>query len=73
MLDNQSVQVIMAAAKAAGLHKGGLRRTAFSMGDLSALQPPGPPSPPEGWSAPLLGRMLGVLHGQRHSATEITV
>ncbi|KAK9819206.1 hypothetical protein WJX74_004583 [Apatococcus lobatus] len=42
-------QVVMAAAAAAGLNKGGLKRTAFSMGDLQALQPPtsGPPSPPQ--------------------------
>ncbi|KAK9812677.1 hypothetical protein WJX72_001755 [[Myrmecia] bisecta] len=41
-------QVVMAARAAAGLDKGGIRRTAFSMGDLQALQPPpGPPSPPD--------------------------
>ncbi|KAK9792035.1 hypothetical protein WJX73_008669 [Symbiochloris irregularis] len=38
-------EVILAAAQAAGLHKGNIRRTAFSMNDLQALQPPGPPSP----------------------------
>ena len=32
-------QLIMAEAAAAGIHRGGLRRQAFSTGDLQALQP----------------------------------
>ena len=39
-------QVVFAEAHAAGLFKGGIRRAAFSMGDLQALQPPEPPSLP---------------------------
>jgi hypothetical protein len=46
-------QVVYAEAHAAGLFKGGIRRAAFSMGDLQALQPPEPsalhpPSHPQG-------------------------
>ena len=40
-------QVVLAARAAAGLNRGGMRRTAFSMGDLQALEVVGPPSPPE--------------------------
>ena len=40
----------MAAAAAAGLNRGGIRRTAFSTGDLQALSvlpPKSSPSPPD--------------------------
>mmetsp|Transcript_4162 Transcript_4162/g.11731 ORF Transcript_4162/g.11731 Transcript_4162/m.11731 type:complete len:368 (-) Transcript_4162:545-1648(-) len=37
--ENLSKRIVMAEAAAAGLHKGGLRRAAFSMGDLQALNP----------------------------------
>ena len=40
-------QVVLAARAAAGLNRGGIRRTAFSLGDLHALEVAGPPSPPE--------------------------
>ena len=41
-----ATQVVFAEAQAAGLFKGGIRRAAFSMGDLQALQPPEHHSPP---------------------------
>ena len=44
------VQVVFAEAHAAGLFKGGIRRAAFSMGDLQALQPPEPTQPPRSTS-----------------------
>mmetsp|Transcript_12045 Transcript_12045/g.30925 ORF Transcript_12045/g.30925 Transcript_12045/m.30925 type:complete len:415 (+) Transcript_12045:158-1402(+) len=37
--EQDSKEVVMAAASAAGLNRGGLKRAAFSMGDLQALQP----------------------------------
>ncbi|KAK9821137.1 hypothetical protein WJX81_006664 [Elliptochloris bilobata] len=40
-------QVVLAARAAAGLNRGGIRRTAFSLGDLRALEVAGPPSPPD--------------------------
>lgn len=40
-----SKDVVIAAASAAGLQRGGLRRAAFSMNDLQALQPSAPPAP----------------------------
>lgn len=48
---NNLFQVVMAAAAAAGLHRNGIRRTAFSTGDLQALSvlptknSPSPPDP----------------------------
>lgn len=36
---------MLAAAAAAGLNRGGLKRMAFSVGDIQALVPAGPPSP----------------------------
>ena len=43
-------QVVLAAAAAAGLNRNGIRRTAFSTGDLQALSvmpPKSSPSPPD--------------------------
>ena len=40
------LQVVFAEAQAAGLFKGGIRRAAFSMSDLQALQPPESSLPP---------------------------
>ena len=49
-------QVVMAAAAAAGLNRNGIRRTAFSTGDLQALSvlpTKSSPSPPDPTSANL--------------------
>lgn len=48
------VQLIMAEAAAAGIHRGGMRRQAFSTGDLQALQPAPENAPIAAAPAPLL-------------------